>query len=276
MDLEQQLDMFVANILDVGVKGDVETMEVPIFALSTKPDTEIWRFESDKGYIQVSPSAVGRPTIFDKDLLMYCISQVVEGVNRGRKPGKLVRITAHDFLKQTGRNTDGRAYEALLSAAERLRGVTITGTYGDNKEGRRGSVKGLIDNATIVEKTGGGRMVNLDIELSDWIFEAVSNERVLTYHPSYYNLRKPNERRMYELCRKFCGRSQKWEIGFDKLYDRFGTRATKKKFKEMLKKMIDDANIPEYLIDYDSKANKLTVIPMPGPKPLPEFVSGDK
>ncbi len=256
MDKRAQIDLFVADILDVAPKGDINTMENPVFALSTKPDLDVWEFTLGDVFIRVTPSRAGRPTIFDKDLLMYCISQVVEGMNRGRQVSKRVQITAYDFLKSTNRGTSGREYLAMMAALERLRGVTITTNTGGKGKSRRGQVRGLIDSADVIERDDRGRMLSVEIELSEWIFKAITDKSILTYSPHYYRLRKPHERRLYELCRKFCGTQKMWECGEEKLYLRFGTRANIRKFRHQLREMVEAQNIPDYTIEYDEELRK--------------------
>lgn len=252
-----QLELFVADFLDVVPKGDIDTMEAPVYSLSTKPDLAIWRFEMGDTFLEVIPSQSGRPTIFDKDLLMYCISQAAEGMNRGRPVTKRVQITAYAYLKATSRGTSGRDYDALLSSIQRLRGVTITTNI--RAKGRRAHVRGLIDSADIIENDDKGRMVSIQIELSDWIIEAVSSKQILTYSPDYYRLRKPNERRMYEICRKFCGTQESWMIGEEKLYKRFGTRANEREFRRSIREMVKAQNIPDYRIEYNAKESMFFV-----------------
>src|SRR3546814_6462349 len=64
---------------------------------------------------------------------------------------------------------------------------------------------GLIEEARITRKTFDGRMLDLEITLSDWVYRSVISKNVLTLHRDYFRLRKPFERRMYELARKHCG-----------------------------------------------------------------------
>jgi len=54
--------------------------------LATKPDKTIWHWESKDGNraITVTPSVLGRATQFDKDLLIYVVSQMTEALNRER------------------------------------------------------------------------------------------------------------------------------------------------------------------------------------------------
>src|SRR3546814_11434184 len=61
---------------------------------------------------------------------------------------------------------------------------------------------GLIEEAKITRKAFDGRMLDLEITLSDWVYRSVISKNVLTLHRDYFRLRKPFERRMYELARK--------------------------------------------------------------------------
>lgn len=45
-------------------------------------------------------------------------------------------------------------------------------------------------------------MQEVEIKLSDWVFNAIEHQEVLTLHRNYFRLRKPLERRMYELARR--------------------------------------------------------------------------
>ena len=44
-DRMQQADFFVCDIFDAAPKGDMASMEHPIFSISTKPDRRIRRYE---------------------------------------------------------------------------------------------------------------------------------------------------------------------------------------------------------------------------------------
>ena len=64
-------DFFVCDIFDASPKGDMASMEHPIFSLSTKPDTRIRRYEHGDHYVEIKPSADGLATIHDRDILIY-------------------------------------------------------------------------------------------------------------------------------------------------------------------------------------------------------------
>jgi plasmid replication initiation protein len=55
-------------------------------------------------------------------------------------------------------------------------------------------------------------MQEVEIRPSDWVFNAIRAKEVLTLHRDYFRLRKPLERRMYELVRKHCEQQATWSI----------------------------------------------------------------
>src|SRR5260370_34575758 len=78
-------DFFIADILDWALKDDRHSMEHPMFSLSKKPDKRIRRYEHNGISVTVTPSVLGLATIWDKDILLYCISVLMEGLNHWRK-----------------------------------------------------------------------------------------------------------------------------------------------------------------------------------------------
>ena len=255
-----QGDMFVADLVDVPIKGEMSTMEFPLFSLATKPDKEIYRYDNPKtgDWLEIIPSVRGRATQHDKDVLLFAMSQIVEGLKRGREVGRevgrKVQITAHEFLVATGRSRGGKAYDELLSSLERLRGTTFKAGIErllDGKTHKKGEVFGLIDSAKVI--SANGRMVAIDIELGERIFLALGRHDVLTYSPEYYGLRSPMTRRLYELCRKHCGKQPIWEIGLEKLHDKVGSRASRREFRRQIVQTVKKQPIPDYMIDYQRR-----------------------
>ena len=72
---------------------------------------------------------------------------------------------------------------------------------------------GIYNGYTVTSETRHNRIQKLRITLSDWMFEAIEHNNILTLNKQYFRLRKPLERRLYELARKHCGQQPKWEIG---------------------------------------------------------------
>ena len=77
-----------------------------------------------------------------------------------------------------------------------------------------------------MRQTRDGRMQEIEIELSDWVFNAINAKEVLTLHRNYFRLRKPLERRLYELARKHCGRKAEWRVSLAVLQRKCGSAST--------------------------------------------------
>lgn len=280
----RQPDFFVCDIFDAAPKGDSASMEHPIFSLSKKPDMKTRRYENGDRWAEVRPSAKGLATVFDRDVLIYCISQLIAAVNANREITPRLRLRAYDLLVATNRDTSGRGYLQLREALERLQGTQIaTNIITGDKE--IFDVFGLINRARIVRETRDGRMQEVEIELSDWVFQAVEAQEVLTLDRRYFQLAKPLERRLYELARKHVGHQQSFRIGLEKLRGKCGSQSTLKEFRRLLQTIIADdkthGHMPGYSISLDPEtdlvemrpkttAQQLPLLPMPALQLPPE------
>jgi len=95
-------DFFACDIFEslACFKDDMASMEHPVFSLATKPDTRTLRYEHNGNTITIITSTLGLATIFDKDILLYCASQLRAAINRGEMRSRTVRFAAYDFLSQ--------------------------------------------------------------------------------------------------------------------------------------------------------------------------------
>ena len=153
------------------------------------------------------------------------------------------------MLVATNRQTSGRGYELLKDALRRLQGTQIeTNLRQGGKEYFK--VFGLIDSAEIVKETRDGRMLDVEVTLSDWVFDAIENNHVLTLNRQYFKLRKPLERRLYEIARKHCGAQSAWKVGAELLRDKCGSSSTLKEFRRLLGKIIEDDAEHDHMPDY--------------------------
>lgn len=247
-------DIFVCDVFDAALKGDMASMEHPIFSLSTKPDTNVRRYEHGGFYIEIKPSIDGLATVHDRDVLIYCISQVMGAVNSGRQVSKVIRFKAHDLLRATNRMTNGRGYEGLKAALDRLAGTRIaTNIPTGNQEIYKNF--GLLDEVTIVRETREGRMQEVEVLLSNWVLNALEHNEVLTMSRDYFRLRKPIEKRLYEIGRKFCGRQAEWKVSLELLQKKCGAMSTSREFRRALGEIIEEDmkhdHIPDYSVRFD-------------------------
>jgi plasmid replication initiation protein len=263
-------ELFVCDLFGAALKDDLGTMEHPIFSLSTRPDRRVLSYDHNGTHVQVTPSVRGRATIHDKDVLIYCVSQLMAAMNAGRAISRTLQLKAHDLLVVTNRDTSGDAYARLKEAFERLAGTRITtNIVTGGIETTSGF--GLIESWQIVRRTRAGRMINVTVTLSEWLFRAVMNRAVLTLSRDYFRLRKPLERRIYELVRKHCGRQPHWKISVATLHKKSGSTAPLRVFRAALRRMIVDENLPDYsmreepgdLIVFDRKGQVVDLADMP-------------
>lgn len=251
-DRHPNRDFFVCDILDASPKDDLGSMEHPMFSLSTKPDHKIRHYEHNGNSIEIAPGAHGLATIWDKDILIYCISQIMEALNRGRDVSRTVWVTAHDLLVSTNRGTGGDHYNRLEASLDRLKGTVIKTNIMTNGERiKRGF--GFIDYWEIVEKSPlDERMIAVEITLSEWLYNAVIGREVLTISRDYFRLRKGIERRLYELARKHCGKQTTWKVRLDFLHKKSGSSGSLKEFRRKVKDIAKSDHMPDYRLVYDA------------------------
>ena len=242
-------DFFVCNIFDAlpYFKDDMASMEHPVFSLSTKPDMRALHYEHNGNTITIKPSYDGLATIHDKDILLYCASRLRVAINEGKEPSCTVRFTAYDFFISTNRLTDGRSYQRFKASLERLSGTRIQTNIKTGgltiEEGF-----GIIDAWRAVKEDSSGQVIAAEVELSKWFYNAVLINELLTINHDYFRLRKPMERRLYELARKHCGDNQFFKIGLDKLHKKMGTTAPLRKLRYQIREIEKDNHLPDYEI----------------------------
>src|SRR5690606_11139800 len=125
LPIRHQPDFFVCDIVDAAFKADQGSMEHPIFTLSKKPEHVTRRYENGDKWLEVRPSYLGTATVFDRDIIIYCLSQLIAGLNEGRTIGKTLHMQARDILIATNRQLGGRGYDLLQQAFQRLQGTQI-------------------------------------------------------------------------------------------------------------------------------------------------------
>ena len=202
-DRHPQKDFFILDIADVVLKDDMASMEHPLFSLATKPDHRHLEYRGGGNRLKIIPSGVGLPTIFDKDILIFCISQLMHKKNRGEPIGNRVRFSGRELLMATNRPTNNLGYQQLSPT--------------------------------------------------------ISND--------YFRLRRPLERRIYEIARKHCGSQKRWHINLAKLQDKTGSNAPLKKFRLNIRQIIEGDHLPFYtlelttddLVIFRPRQNRMTI-----------------
>jgi plasmid replication initiation protein len=279
MDVNQPLvplrhpnrDFFVLDITDAAPRGDMPGMEFPFFALGTQPDTREREYRRGDTILKVIPSVRGMATVFDRDILLYCISQLVARKNAGLEIGKVVRFNAHDMMVATNRQTDGHSYARLKDALVRLRGTTFETTI---KTGGKSETEifGIVEKAYAVrEEPVTGRMIAVEVVLSEFLLRAIESDQVLAINRVYFQLRSPVDRRLYELARKHCGQQPQWSIGLELLKDKVAFSSNARKLRAHVRGLSASQHLPDYTVEIVDDV--VTFRPKPDESPSPALPS---
>jgi hypothetical protein len=250
-DRHPEPDFFVCDIFDAVPKSDTASMENPLFTLSTKPDMTPREFRRGEKWLKLHPSSLGLATVHDRDILIYCISQCMAALNKGRPIVRTLRFNAHDLLKVTNRATNKKGYDLFRNALRRLQGTQVeTNITTGGKE--QWEVFSFIESARTIKETRDGRMQAIEITLSDWVFSAINEKGkdLLTISRDYFRLRKPLERRLYEIARKMCGHNKYWHLRLETLRELTGSASTPPEFKRLIKAVIDGNAMHDHMPDY--------------------------
>lgn len=274
-DKYKQTDFFICDVFDT-YKDDSASMEHPVFSLSTKPDHRMLVYEYKGNTIKIKPSYTGLATIHDKDILLYLTSCLMNAKNNGEKISNRVRFTAYDYLVSTNKTINGKSYIQLKDGLERLSGTRIETNIKTNEKEVL-SEFGLIDSWHIVKEGKDGRMIAVEVVLSEWFYNSVLGNAVLSIDRDYFRLRKPTERRLYELARKHCGNQVAWKISLDKLKDKIGSNSPLNKLRFNINKLTETNHLPEYNISMENDvvmfSRKESPREMNSPTPLPKHVT---
>jgi len=246
----KQTDFFIADIFNnLTFQDDIASMEHPLFALKAG-DRKVREYKHNNFSIVISPSVqYGMATIHDKDIWIYCISKLMQAIYEEKEISRTVHFTIYDYLITTNRGVDGRYYEKAKDALDRLSSTYIsTNIETDKIKEARGF--GLIDSWRVVEEKD-GRMIRVSVTLPDWLYRSVTSNQVLTISPDYFRLRKPLDRRIYELARKHCGNQKEWKIGLELLLKKTGSSEKLKGFRQSIKSLITTNALPNYNVTYN-------------------------
>ncbi len=247
-NVHDKADIFTHSMLNISAKNDIHSMEHPMFSIATKPDTRIRYYEHNGNSIEVVPSVKGIATIWDKDIWLYAISQLIAAKNLGAEVSRRVRIIVYDLLVSTNRPTGGDHYKRIRAAFERLSGTRIITDITTNGTRIKHGF-GLIDEWRIIEKSRTDeRMIAVEIVLPEWLYNSVLGGECLTIHKDYFLLRGGLERRLYELARKHCGHQPSWAISVELLHKKTGSSGSLKEFRRKIKRIVKGNGLPDYFV----------------------------
>jgi plasmid replication initiation protein len=232
------------------VKNDRSLMVWNFFALTKERVTELPPYQDGNVFIEVKATKSGVATIWDKEILIYVASLMMDKLNRGEVPSQRFTFTLHDFCRVTGARPGGAVYDRLKDGFERLQGTQIKTNIETGGEGEDNWFSWVKQAKINYRRNADGikEMRSATVEICDWLYRAVlKDNRMLTYHHDYFRL-GPLERRLYEIGRAHCGAQQgAFKINIEKLRVRVGSNAPLKLFKSKLVNIAkDEKALPEY------------------------------
>jgi len=257
-----QTDLFSANIVEWPVKDDLASMEFPLFSLSKQPDTQIREFENPttKKKVRVMPSVLGAATIFDKDLLLFIGSQIIEARQSGLPISRVVKVDTYTLLTGTHRDPSGNAYENILDMLRRLKGTNIeTNIITGGMEQTKGF--GWIEDYEVTRRSKNGKgVLEVIITVSEWLYNALLHYEVLTIDRRYFLLSQSLERRLYELARKHTGNKAIWKCDIEIMRLKTGSRQDLRRFRSEIRNIIKSNQLPDYHIALDTSSKPHRVV----------------
>jgi len=270
-DRHKQRDFFSCDVFG-SFKDDIASMEHPVFSLSKKPDYRMLVYERNGITIKIKPSYTGLATIFDKDILLYLASSLMNAKNSGEVISQTVRFSSYDYIVSTNKSLGGTQYQLLQDGLERLNGTLIqTNIKTNGKEITKEF--GLIESWEVIKEDTKGKAVAIEVKLSDWFFNSILGDDVLTIDKDYFRLRKPTERRLYELARKHCGNQIAWKISLHNLKEKLGITSQIKLFRFNMKKITESNHLPEYHVSLKNDVVMFSRKESPKEHKIPKYVT---
>ena len=253
-------DFFIADGSDLPYfRDDIASMANPLFALKAG-DTRTIRYEQNNVKTEISANAeYGRATIFDKDIWIFAISKLMQAKFEGKEINNAIEFSAAEFFKATNRGKGGKQFEMFRDALNRLRGTSIL-TEVETGGQRSASGFGLLDGWEVIEENNRKFPLRVVIELPHWLYRSITKDEVLPISKEYFRLRKPIDRRVYEIARKHCGKQASWKIGLDLLHQKTGATMVFKNFRIAINSLAQANVLPDYFIEYDRKSDMVTFI----------------
>ena len=241
--------------LDSPLTGDVSndrnTMLHSFFALEAKRSDPI-EYKANGVEIIVQGTKSGLATINDKEILVYICSIASQKLARGEDVTQKFRFTAHDFFSVTGKTPGGKTYRYFAAALERLQGTQIKTNIvtGGRRERTWFSWLKSARMETALWSNGYEAMKAIEVELCDWLWRAIVDDKaVLISSESYFYL-PPLERKLYEVGYAECADRTTAIVPLKDLRRRMGVTTDLRHFRHNLGKTVAKGSLKGFVIEF--------------------------
>lgn len=208
--------------------------QLPLFRLSDAAEEGAVTYVSgDGGRWRVIPSPGDRlPGTFDQDVYVELMRRFQEA---GEPSDGIVSFTLHAFLRSMGRRADGRTYEQLRGALNRLERTTLesVGSYFDASESSSTDVSFSVLTSVMIERRRIAERDQLALfptvvaqepGLARVLISPIIRQNVAARHvvslsvPRYLSLGSPVAKRLYRLIEAARAENMlTWRISLDRL-----------------------------------------------------------
>lgn len=247
-------EFFIADEIAITTfRDELASMEHPFFALKSG-DTKDREYKNGNVTVTVRGNSLGLATVFDKDIWIYAISKLQQAIFEGKPISRTIVFTPYEFLVTTNRKIGGKTYQDLEKTLERLKGTTIKTNilYSDGKS--KFEVFGLIESGRISKETKNNVEIGMvELTLPDWLYQGITQTKILKISADYFRIRKAIDRRIYEIARKHCGYQKEFVISLGLLHLKSGSSALLKMFRHNIKQLAKTNDLPDYTVSYEAE-----------------------
>lgn len=261
-----QNDLFVTDLIDPNFRDEQDMLEAPMLSLDKRKRTQTIEFHGKNFFITVSANTrYGMATIWDWDFMLWAGSQINEAIELGRPVGRTLHVRPHAYFLQTRKGSGKGQYTLFESTLDRLQSTTIKTDIKAAGESYT-EMFSWIDTWRAIRDLK-GRLVYVEITLSEWFFARVATDRaVLSIDPAYFSITSGIKRWLYRIARKSAGsNADGWQFTARQLHDRYPSGREFRKFKSDLKAAVLDDDLPEYRLQWIDQGKDALVEIRPRP-----------
>jgi len=218
-----------------------EDPEIPSYIYPEKP-----AYIYGKYFINITPKSSGAPKLADKEVIIFLASHLIRGIDDKKTVSQNIRFVRAELMQIMHRGKSGAAYNALDDALKRLHDTKFE-TNIATSEGQK------IESFSLIEITNPKSPSNsksgkdwIEVKICDWLYNQFTVKGIITLDDKYSTIRKPIERRIYELSHKHCGDKPWWKIGIGKLHTKSGSTAALKEFARSIRNIRNDDSFDLY------------------------------
>ena len=258
---------------EAALRDAIDLMAWPCFALSKRPRHVPIVHEYRGDFLRVLPiqPGPGLATIWDADVLIWAVSQLVEAHDRRLSVSPVLMASGFQVLRFLGRGTGRAQYRQLAVALDRLTGSAVETSVGASM-----AAPARFCWVERWARTDDG----LTIIVPDWLLAVVTERRrVLRIDPAYLRLSGGIARWLWRLLRRHAHeKSTGWEISLLALHARSGSLARPTDFIADLRRIARANALPGYRMTLVRRAGEERLRAARSAEPIPSaaMVPGDK